>query len=155
MTENLSEGIKTLTTILKHRGLVQKYLHILSQKLEIRAIAHDLSKLRIDEFSGFVAINKVAREHPYGSKEYKKSLKDNDVIDLHFSRNSHHPEYHEAQVADMGLFDIIEMVCDWKSASMTYGNTTLLEALEIQIKRFGLTKEQLYLIKLIIEEIEK
>ena len=155
MTENLSEEITTLTTILKHKGLVQKYLHTLSQELEVRAIAHDLSKLGIDEFNGFVAINRVAREHPYGSKEYKASLKDNDVIDLHFSRNPHHPEYHDALVTDMGLLDIIEMVCDWKAACVTYGKTTLLEALEVQIERFGLTKEQLYLIKLIIEEIEK
>lgn len=155
MTENLSEEVKTLITILKHKGLVQKYLYKLSQELEIRAVAHNLSKLGIDEFIGFIAINKVAREHPYGSKDYKASLKDNDVIDLHFSKNQHHPEHHNNYVIGMGLVDIIEMVCDWKSASITYGKTTLSEALEIQIERFGLTKEQLYLIKLIIEEIEK
>ena len=155
MTENLLEETKALATILRHRGLIQKYLYGLSRKLEACAVEHDLSKLGVDEFAGFVKINKVAREYPYGSKEYKASLKGNNIINLHFSRNRHHPEYHDAQVADMGLLDIIEMVCDWKSASTVYGKTTLLEALEVQIERFDLTKEHLYLIKLIIEEIEK
>lgn len=150
----MDEAVKTLVTILKHQGLVRAHMGKLAQNLGNHALGHDLSKLGLDEFGGFVAVNRTAREHPYSSEEYKASLKGNAVIDLHFSRNRHHPEFHENGVADMGLLDIIEMVCDWKAASETYGMTSFQDAMQTQVKRFGLTAEQLYLIGLIAKEIE-
>ena len=152
--EALPDEIKALVTIQRHITIVQKYLTRLSNRLAERALEHDLSKLSKDEFAGFVEINQIARLHPYGSPEYKASLAGNKTIDLHFSRNSHHPEYHPNGIDDMGLFDLIEMVIDWGAASLTYGQTNLQDSLVIQQKRFNLDDKMMWLINLIIEELE-
>ena len=150
----MSEENTTLVTILAHVRLVQKYMSRISKALEQRAIEHDISKLLSDEYKGFIEVNRVARTHAYGSDEYKASLKGNNVIKLHFSRNSHHPEYYLNGVSDMSLLDIIEMVVDWKAASETYGQTSFEDSISIQKDRFGLSDEQLYLIRLIAKELE-
>jgi len=149
----LSEESKTTTTIIRHITLVQKRLQHIAQVLERRGLAHDESKWRSDEFGGFVQINRIAREHKYGSPEYKESLKQVNAVELHYGRNSHHPEYYPGGIADMNLFDVIEMVCDWAAAAETYGQSTLEESLPIQFERFKMTPEQIYLVKLIAREM--
>lgn len=149
----LSQETKTVVTMLRHSQLVSYYLRRLAAALELRAVTHDMSKWSDDEFEGFVKINEIAREHEYGSQEYKQSLAEVDAVPLHYSRNRHHPEYHEHGVNDMFLIDFIEMVIDWKAASETYGRTSLEESLEIQTERFGLEKKHLYLVKAILDEL--
>lgn len=151
---DLTEETKTLLTILRHQTLVRKYLLQLARSLEARALVHDLSKLQLDEFAGFVEIQQIARQHRIDSPEYRASI-NNDVVRLHLSRNSHHPEYHAAGLCDMGLLDLIEMVIDWKAASETYGKSSLTESLPIQRERFKMTDEQYYFIQLIAEELLK
>lgn len=149
-----NEETKTLVTILRHVGIVRRNIKHFSQALDKRADVHDISKLSLEEFRGFVEVNQIARQHPFGSKEYKESLKDNDVIDLHFSRNSHHPEFYPNGIDDMSLLDVIEMICDWKAASETYGQTSFTDALVIQADRFKLDDKQQWLIALIAKELE-
>lgn len=110
---------------------------------------HDLSKWRSDEFEGFVQINQVARQYPYGSPEYMKSIKDNHTVELHYIRNRHHPEYHANSIADMNLIDFVEMVCDWIGASATYGTIPFRDSLNKQTERYHLNLNELYLIDLI------
>ena len=151
----INEEAKTTVTILRHQRMVACHLDRLGSALKNRGLAHDLSKLALDEFGGFVEVNRIAREHHYGSEEYKASLEGCGVIPLHFSRNPHHPEYHEDGIHSMSLIDIIEMVADWKAACETYGNTNLKDALSIQVERFGLQEGHLYLIGLILDELER
>ena len=135
----MTEDLKTLLTVIRHREIVGDYLASIAGYLRWRAREHDRSKLQFDEFEGFTRINKTARNHAYGSKEYDESLasakQEGGCCSLHFSRNRHHPEFFE-NPKDMGLFDLIELVCDWKAATETYGNNTLAESLEVQRKRF-------------------
>jgi hypothetical protein len=94
------------------------------------------------EFAGFARINAIARVHKFGSEEYKASMQqEKATINLHFSRNSHHPErpkligeaaestrgladdatYWSAHTeARMTFLDVIEMVCDWWGARKGY-----------------------------------
>ena len=150
MTE-LTEETKTLVTILNHQRQVSILLRQFARMLENRADLHDLSKLSLDEFGGYVEVNRVARQFPYGSPEYKASLKDNKVIELHFSRNRHHPEHHPGGVNEMSLIDFIEMVIDWIAASRTYGTTEWEKVIKTQQERFGLTECQLSVIGLLLE----
>jgi rubrerythrin len=94
----MNDETKAIITIIRHRDMVRANIQNMIQDLERRALNHDLSKLAGDECEGFVRINKAAREHPYGSKEYKDSMESEKgptgCIGLHYSRNSHHPEYH-------------------------------------------------------------
>lgn len=118
MTE---DKIKTLNTMVHHRLQVQAAIQRITQALERRALVHDDSKFHEDEFEGFSRINRVAREHPYGSEEYRASLKaEKPTIDLHYARNPHHPEFYGREIGRMGLLDMIEMVCDWHAAWTVY-----------------------------------
>lgn len=148
MTEP-TEETKVLLTLLRHYRHLAVLLRDMSRDLERRADLHDLSVLEIDEFAGRVEIQHIARTYPYDSPEYRASLKDNNSLQLHYSQNSHHPEHHPNGVNDMDLLDFIEMVCDWKAASLTYRNTSFEDGLKGQIERFKLQPEHLYLIRLI------
>ena len=139
-TEILTDEMKALLTIMRHRELVADHLHRLADYFRARAREHDRSKLMFDEISGFTRINATARQHPYGSDEYRESLASekgpDGCITLHNKRNRHHPEHFNHDEA-MNLFDLMEMVIDWKGASETYGNSTFQESLEIQRERFA------------------
>lgn len=145
----LGEETTTLITMLNHQGQVRARLRALARELEKRADLHDLSKWKSDEFPGFVEINRIAREYPFGSPEYKASMTGNKTTELHFSRNRHHPEYHANGIADMNFIDFVEMICDWLGATATYGTGTFEDALQKQIERFNLQPDELYLIRLI------
>jgi hypothetical protein len=149
-----SEEIKTLLIILRHQALVKNYLLQVARKLEERANLHDLSKFQLDEFEGMAKINQIAREMRLDSPEYKASIQ-SEAVKLHWSRNSHHPEYYHDGIKDMSLLDLIEMVIDWRAASEVYRRTSLGESLQIQKERFKMTEEQYRLIQLIAEDIMK
>ena len=159
MTE---EKVQLLNTMCHHRIEVQAALQVLIHALERRSLVHDVSKFGADEFEGFARINRAARDFPYGSDEYRASLKaEKPTIALHYSRNSHHPEYHEhpdfgnAANEWMGLLDLIEMVCDWHAAWRVYEGQRAPEIraswadnMQKQRDRFGgkLTDAQWYVI---------
>jgi hypothetical protein len=136
------DGVQLLRSYLLHCRYVQRGINRVATALHERADSHDDSKLFADEFAGFSRINQAAREHPYGSPEYRAGLEqEKPTIDLHYSRNSHHPEHGrllgEAAERERGLpddatyweaykpmtfIDLIEMVCDWRGAYLAYGS---------------------------------
>lgn len=148
---NPEDGVQLLRSYLLHCRCVRRGLARVVRAIEERAESHDDSKLYADEFAGFSRINKAAREHPYGSEEYRAGLRqEKPVIDLHYSRNSHHPEHrgHELPV-DMTWLDIMEMVCDWRGAYLAYGSQgTWSDNLARQRQRYAnhFTHEQWWMI---------
>lgn len=148
------DAVQALRTIAAHRDLVRLGLLALSQDLERRSLAHDLSKLSPDEFAGFSRINRIAREHPFGSDEYRASMRlESETIRLHYSRNSHHPEHHPSP-KEMGFLDIVEMVCDWRAAYLVYGSQgTWTENIQRQAERYGpsFTAAQWWLVEQVAE----
>lgn len=145
----MNEEAKVLITLLRHHRQVSYLLRELARQLENRADLHDLSVLELDEFEGRVEIQHVARKYPYDSPEYRESIKDNTSLQLHYSRNSHHPEHYPNGVDGMSFIDFIEMTIDWLGASRTYRNTSFEDGLKDQIRRFKLQPNHLYLIRLI------
>ncbi len=154
----------------RHRDFVRLALLAVIQDIERRSLTHDASKMLDDEFFGFARINAIARVNKFGSEEYKASMKqERSTIDLHFSRNSHHPErprlLGEAAEKERGLpddftywqahssghmtfLDVIEMVCDWWGARKGYGDSrSWAESVELNFKSKGhlLSAEQLWL----------
>lgn len=145
----------------RHRDFVRLALTLVQQAVERRAIEHDASKMLDDEFAGFARINAVARTQKFGSEEYKASMDvERATIDLHFSRNSHHPErptllgegaeqarglpddftYWSARDgARMTFLDVIEMVCDWWGARLGYADNrmTWRESVEMNLSSKG------------------
>lgn len=41
----------------------------------------------------------------------------------------------------MSLLDILQMLCDWKAATMRHNDGDILRSIEINQKRFGYTDE--------------
>ena len=152
------DAINLLRVYMSHCRFVRRGLDKIRTELSERAERHDDSKLFADEFGGFSRISAHARKHAYGSPEYRQGLKDEkSVINLHYQRNSHHPEYHgeprpmDIAAIEMGFLDIIEMVCDWRAAYLAYGSKGAWgENIEKQKERYKVgvwfTSEQWWLI---------
>lgn len=142
----MSNHARLNASMTRHLMYVREGLLLIRQELERRGCVHDASKFSDAEFDGFARINAAARNHPYGSPEYRAGLaQERDVIHHHNIVNSHHPEHHNSPI-DMGLFDLIEMVCDWRGAGKGYGNTSFRDGLKIQRERFRFTPEQWWVI---------
>lgn len=115
-----------------------------ARELMARAQRHDESKLKEPEKSGFDRLQALQLSKlVYGSDEYRACLrKEKPAISLHYSLNSHHPEFYPYGVDDMSLLDVLEMLCDWKAASerMKDGGS-ILRSIEVNISRFGLSTQ--------------
>jgi len=169
-TEDTQDALGLLRSFLAHRAYLAEGLGLVVAALERRAVVHDLSKLKDDEFAGFSRINAVARTHRFGSPEYAELMgMERPTIDLHFSRNSHHPErpklMGEAAERERGLpddatywaahadarmtfLDVIEMVCDWWAARKGYDDPRpWRESVELNLAAKGkqLSEPQLWL----------
>lgn len=105
----------TVAHILRVRKLLTEARAI----LERRGLDHDLSKLEEPEKSAFDRLKALSLSGmAYGSDEYCACLRaEKPAIQHHYARNSHHPEYYAAGVDGMSLFDVLEMLLDWKAAT--------------------------------------
>lgn len=167
--EGISPEAAFLASHLRHVTLVTEGLLRIRQDLERRAHVHDVSKFSPEEAPGFVRINATAREHPYGSPEYRAALKaERPTVERHTRNNSHHPEAHrdyDAKVpprhlsGTMGFLDIIEMVCDWRGAWIAYGSQgTWAENIAKQKERLRpdwLTEAQWWLVEQVAAYLDK
>ena len=141
---------------LEHINNVRKFLTRFSNKLNIRGELHDRSKLDPPEKPVFDEVTGKLKGLTYGSDEYNEQLKQmKAALDHHYQNNRHHPEHHENGCKDMNLLDIIEMLCDWKAATMRHADGDIRKSLEINQKRFGYSDELKNLMANTLEEIEK
>lgn len=143
--------------MLKHKAIVTKNFRNLIAKLEEREAVHDISKFNQDEFDGFAELDsdEVFKLYSTNQEEYKKRIGDNKGIELHYLRNSHHPEHFKVEehntayafggIDFMSFTDILEMVIDWKSACETYG-TDFQDSLNKSIERFMPSSSTKYMI---------
>lgn len=124
---------------LEHIGHVRNFLGDMAVCLIERASQHDLSKLEDPEKAAFDIATPKLKSLVYGSDEYKQSLADlGPALKHHYENNSHHPEHYENGVAGMDIVDLIEMLCDWKAASMRTKGGSITDSLEVSAKRFNL-----------------
>lgn len=122
---------------LEHIGHVRRFLWAFSDELGRRAADHDASKMGPEEKPLFDKMTPLLKTLTYGSDEYKASLKElGTALQHHYKVNSHHPEHYPNGVAGMNLFDLVEMFCDWRAASMRTKDGDFTKSVEIGIERF-------------------
>lgn len=122
-----------------HISRVRTLLAACCAELGQRGDLHDASKLEEPEKSAFDIATPKLKALTYGSDEYKAALADlNVALQHHYAENSHHPEHYPDGVNDMDLFDVIEMLMDWKAASERHADGDILSSLEINEDRFGI-----------------
>jgi len=126
----------------KHIRNVEIYLHKIIEGLLGRCENHDTSKLNTPEEEIFEEYTPKLAGTTYGSEEYKTYLKEMRVaLDHHYAVNLHHPEHWKNGIKDMNLIDIVEMLCDWKAATMRHNDGDIYKSIEQNQKRFGYSDE--------------
>lgn len=125
-----------------HVQKVAEYITIIEREIHNRALGHDYSKYKSPEVDIFDEYTPKLKTTTYGSDKYKEYLKQMKVaLDHHYANNRHHPEYFMNGIQDMSLVDLIEMLCDWKAATLRHDNGDIIKSLEINQKRFGFSDE--------------
>lgn len=129
-----------------------------------RGNRHDQSKLEEPEVSVFNEFSPKLKKSTYGSKEYKGFLESMGVgLEHHYAVNDHHPEHFvgtyvsgrrlevetsgwrqgfidlppNAGIHGMNLVQMLEMLCDWKAATMRHDDGDLRKSIEHNAERFG------------------
>ena len=122
----------------QHIRQVRVFIERIAEAIIDRGDYHDYSKLQSPEKEIFDEYTPKLAETTYGSEEYKTYLEEmKAALNHHYSKNRHHPEYHPNGVHDMNLVDLIEMLCDWKAATMRHNDGNIIESIELNQERFG------------------
>lgn len=125
-----------------HVSQVRKRLAWVITELTIRAREHDFSKFESPEKEIFDEMTPKLAATTYGSDEYKGYLTEMKVaLDHHYAANSHHPEHYRDGIRGMSLCDLIEMLCDWKAATLRHNDGDILKSIEVNQERFGYSDE--------------
>lgn len=132
----------------EHIENVRNLLNVMVQELLRRGEAHDQSKLGDLERQTFVEFTPKLKNCTYGSDEYKGYLKAmGPALEHHYANNRHHPEFFENGIAGMNLIDLLEMLLDWKAASMRHADGDLEKSLDINADRFNISPEVVTLLR--------
>jgi hypothetical protein len=124
------------------------------QELRFRAMNHDASKLSAEEKPIFDEFTPLLRELTYGSDEYKAALAQmKPALDHHYANNSHHPEHYENGINGMSLLDVIEMLADWKAATLRHADGDMWKSLEINRERFQISDQLAEILENTIKEL--
>ena len=123
---------------IKHIENVRKYIRLIINRLVTRAVEHDRLKLMSPEVEIFTEYTPKLAGSTYGTDEYYGFLKEMDTaLQHHYANYRHHPEHFAHGITDMNLVDIVEMLCDWKAASLRHNDGNLLKSIETNACRFG------------------
>jgi len=126
----------------RHIERVRNLLNLCVKELLDRAEKHDQSKLSSPEVEAFTEYTPKLATSTYGSAEYddfKKAIKP--ALDHHYANNRHHPEHFKNGIGDMTLFDLMEMMVDWKAASERHNDGNIRKSIEINGKRFDMSPQ--------------
>jgi hypothetical protein len=140
---------------MRHIETVRNYLNGAIGSLLVRGEIHDQSKLQAPEREIFDEYTQKLRGVTYGSDEYKAMMKEMQVaIDHHNANNIHHPEHYPNGIKDMSLLDLVEMLCDWKAATLRHNDGDILRSIDLNQKRFGYSDELAQIFRNTVKEID-
>lgn len=131
-----------------HIELVRKYIKMVTDKLTLRGINHDKTKLESPEAEGFAEFNDRLKNLTYGTPEYQQNLDDlKPILAHHYAKNKHHPEHYQNGVNDMTFIDLLEMMADWKASTYRQHDGNLLQSFEKNAERYGISDQLLQIMK--------
>lgn len=121
----------------KHIEAVRKYIRFMIDKIDMRGVKHDASKLESPEVEVFAEYTPKLNSTPFGSEEYNTNLENmKSALEHHYASNRHHPEHFVNGINDMTLVDILEMFCDWKASTLRHNDGNLLKSIDTNAERF-------------------
>lgn len=123
----------------KHIENVRRYIRFMIDKIDMRGVKHDASKLESPEVEIFAEYTPKLNNTTFGSEEYYANLESmKSALDHHYASNRHHPEHFVNGINDMTLVDILEMFCDWKASTLRHNDGNLLKSIETNAERFNM-----------------
>lgn len=132
--------IREFAAIYHHKFVVLQFLNAMIQDLIKRGETHDNTKFTEDEFSDVVAAIDELKQFPYGSPEYDEVRKKWwHGFEKHYKKNRHHPEHFADGIEEMTLTDLMEMLCDWKAATLRSTHPTNIgNAIRIGTEKYNI-----------------
>ena len=123
----------------KHIEAVRKYIRFMIDKIDMRGVKHDASKLESPEVEVFAEYTPKLNSTTFGSEDYYQNLEQmKSALDHHYASNRHHPEHFVNGINDMTLIDVLEMFCDWKASTLRHNDGNLLKSIETNAERFSM-----------------
>ena len=120
-----------------HIATVRGYLLQVANLLIYRGHDHDLSKLEEPELAVFDEFTPKLRDSTYGSKDYHEFLEGmGEGLVHHYKVNDHHPEHFAEGIHGMDLVQMIEMLADWKAATLRHKDGSLRQSIFENADRF-------------------
>lgn len=121
----------------EHIAQVRRLLLAVAVDLIRRAHEHDASKLVEPELSVFNEYTPKLRDSTYGSDEYKSFLDGmGEGLRHHYAANDHHPEHFGQGIDEMNLIQLVEMLCDWKAATLRHADGDIHGSITKNRERF-------------------
>ena len=134
---------------------VRNYLNMIIRELLDRAEKHDQTKLEPPEIKFIETYTPKLRRLVYGSKAYKNCMRTmTEGIEHHYKHNRHHPEHHLSGISGMNLIDLLEMLADWKAATLRHDKGCIYRSLEINKARYNMPEYLYIILKNTIDFIE-
>lgn len=133
---------KSMVETQQHKNQVNVLISNIVKELIDRGVNHDNSKLEEPEVGIFAEYTSKLATCTYGSDEYKQYLQEmTPALTHHYQNNRHHPEHFENGIKDMDLVDLIELICDWKAATMRHNDGNIHTSIDLNQARFGYSDE--------------
>lgn len=114
------------------------------QVLQNRSLSHDDSKFGPEEFPVYASMIDEFAKHKFGTDGYIKAKEAiSEATKHHFAFNRHHPEYHTNGIDGMDLLDIIEMLADWKAATLNHPDAPgdMVKSLDYAVKKYNISPQ--------------
>lgn len=136
-----------------HKFWVMYYIVKLCLSLLKRGIVHDLSKFGKYEEPYFRAQLDKLRYTTYGTPEYKALLElIKPALEHHYKVNSHHPEFYQNGIRGMDILDELEMLADWKAATLRHHDGCIKKSIVANSNRFGYDEKKIQKYLRVVEE---
>lgn len=124
---------------MRHIETVRNLLNLCIVELLDRTEKHDQSKLQSPEREVFDEYTQKLRKTSYGSEEYNRYLEEmGKALDHHYLYEWHHPEHYPDGILGMNLIDLLEMICDWKAATLRHEDGDIYWSLKNNEQRFNI-----------------
>ncbi|MGI0133422.1 MAG: DUF5662 family protein [Candidatus Micrarchaeaceae archaeon] len=138
-----------------HIHEVQRLLLTVIQRLQLRSLSHDQSKLYPPEIAIFDEYTPKLKNMEFGSYEYKENLVEmKPGLDHHYSHNSHHPNFYLDGINGMSLTDLFEMLCDWMAAVKRQPSGDIHKSIEINTSRYDISDQLKQILVNTVAELE-
>ena len=151
--QTLQAEIESRKHIENVRRIMTKMFHDLLDRMQ----NHDRSKLEEPEAPVLAEYTPLLAKSTYGSPEYQSLLQKmkEGFLDHHYRISRHHPEHFGDGINGMNLLDLIEMIADWKAATLRHDDGDIRKSIEHNKERFGLSDQLVAILLNTVELFEK